>query len=295
MPERLKGLDISHWERPGHDLPDFHGLWDQGFRFMITKLTDGLHGVDPTGKDYVARAQSVGMLAGYFHFLQPGNGRAQADHFLDTAGDMAGMLIPFDDDEVAGTSTQTNIDFRDRVKERIGVTPGYYSMLSRIQARHGLTDMPLWAAHPDGGVSAPTNLGDWNQFVIWQDSFTPFDRDAFFGDMDALRQFTIGAIKPTDGLGIVVFTPAEVWKLVPCRPVLDDVEGKTIVDYAPICHVYGIDLPAGLPTRGPIRDLCNARYGLQVTAHLDQDREYVYPLPPVSGFPKIAVGGQVTS
>jgi hypothetical protein len=245
--------------------------------------------VDPTGKDYVARAQSVGMLAGYFHFLTPGDGAAQADFFLDTAGDMTGMLIPFDDDEAAGIGNQTPIDFKNRVKERIGVTPGYYSMLSRIRQRSGLTDSPLWFADPDGNLSIPSDLGDWNQFVLKQNTFTPFDGDLFFGDMDALKQFTVGAPK-NDGLGVVVKKPDGTWALAACNPVLNESLGVTDVDYAPIAALLGVPVVDGMLPRGPVRSFP----GIQVTAHLDAQREYVYPTP-APGFPVIAADGKVAS
>jgi hypothetical protein len=259
---------------------------------MYTKLTDGTGGVDHTGKDYAERAQSVGMLAGWFAYLQPGDGAVQARHFLSVAGDMTGMLLPCLDAEQSGVNSATCRGFADTIKAELGFAPLLYCSLDWARnVLRGLTDCPLWLA--DWTAKMPSGpYGQWDSCALWQYTGTDLDRDkAFFGSLDIMRSgFTVGAPKPTDGLGVVVLTPAGVWTLAACNPVLNSAAGVTDVDYAPIAALLGVPVVDGMLPRGPVRSFP----GIQVTAHLDAQREYVYPTP-APGFPVIAADGKVAS
>ncbi len=149
-----KGYDVSHWQS---DAKFRELLARPGTRFMAIKATDGSRGVDST---FRGRWSTLGKklepgkfdLRIAYHFLQPGNGRAQADHFLKTMG-VHGPLKPgtrlaLDWEASALSSPQTLRDAAVRVHQVTGQWPLIYCSASRVsQAHHLVPHSPIWDAH----------------------------------------------------------------------------------------------------------------------------------------------------
>jgi lysozyme len=96
---KVRGVDLSH----NNSNPDFHAMVAGGVQYVMLKATQGASFIDPCFHDWRARAQSVGLLVGAYHFLSPGiYGATQYAHFARTVGDLKGMLVPALDIELDG-------------------------------------------------------------------------------------------------------------------------------------------------------------------------------------------------
>lgn len=185
-----RGYDISHWQSDG----TFRELLSRpGTRFMAIKATDGTGFVDP---EFRSRWAALGkkLEPGKFdariayHFLQPGNGRAQADHFLRTLG-INGPLKPgtklsLDWEAAALRSPQTLRDAANRIHQVTGEWPLIYCSASNIPtARRMVPHAPMWDAH-----WTPNN-SDY-QFPFVQTGIKGgVDQDVFTGSELALRKW----------------------------------------------------------------------------------------------------------
>ena len=122
-----------------------------------------------------------------YHFLIPGNGRAQADHFLKTLG-IHGPLTPgtrlaLDWEAAALNSPATLKAAAERVHQVSGTWPLIYTSASRIaQARGLVPKAPMWDAHWS------ETTADF-KFPFVQTDGQGIDKDVFTGSELALRKW----------------------------------------------------------------------------------------------------------
>jgi hypothetical protein len=74
------GLDGASWQA----YPDWQGLWDEGYRFMIWKVTGENNYINPTAQVNLQRAAAVGFVTGGYDWVEP-----QRATFLPTGEDAA--------------------------------------------------------------------------------------------------------------------------------------------------------------------------------------------------------------
>lgn len=183
------GFDTSHFQSQA----TFNRVLNlKSTRFMGIKATEGTTFTDPTFKSrwaQLGRKLEPGKfdLRIAYHFLSPGNGRAQADHFLKTLGIkgplMPGTRLALDWEAAALNSPQTLKDAAKRVHEVTGTWPLIYTSLSRIpEARRLVPKAPMWDAHWS------ENTGDF-KFPFVQTEGTTIDKDIFTGSELALRKW----------------------------------------------------------------------------------------------------------
>lgn len=183
----LFGTDISHWQTS----VDYGWLGRNNVDYLIAKCTDGL-GKDRLYDTHVAGARKSGMIAGAYHWLQGGNGAAQADYFIESAGHVDIYAVDCEDpNPTYGTYAQ----FANRFAES-GKVLFTYTGISywRNHMNDGKIDGPLWMAYyPKGGYPGDassywdTKLGGQKP-AIWQYGPGPFkyDGDAFRGSRNQL-------------------------------------------------------------------------------------------------------------
>jgi hypothetical protein len=173
---------------------------------VVAKATQGVEYEDPTFHDFMDQAAAVGAVRSGYHFLEAGNGAAQADFCADFVGELIGQVSMMIDCEPTGNSRPTTADceaFIERDAARGGRVWGvyfphwYWSQIGGdlrplrdrgaclvSSAYTGYTDNPTgtgWQPYgsPDGSL-APT---------VWQ--YT--DRQAYGGqlvDFNAFRGST---------------------------------------------------------------------------------------------------------
>lgn len=200
-PRSVPGIDVSQWQLD----VDWAKVASTPVRFVIMRADKGADYVDPTYGANLAGASSAGLVVGAYHRATPasvaGDATAEADHFIETARNAAGDIVPVLDIEdgsqldVAGLQAWVT-EWVQRVQQRLGVRPMLYASpyFWRVEmgnstwfARHGY---PLWIAH--WGVTAPdVPANDWagKGWTVWQWTSTgtvkgittDVDRDRFSG------------------------------------------------------------------------------------------------------------------
>lgn len=186
-PGRLTGADTSHWQSGGTFEQSIAGK-----QFTAIKATDGTGYVDPSfrqrwnelGKKIDQGKMSLRIA---YQFMQPGNGTAQANHFLDTLGVHgklpAGTRLALDWEASALRDPKALHDAANRIHDVTGVWPLIYTSASQVsRARAAVPQAPMWEAKWSG--STPGNV----PFVQTSDG-PGFDHDVFNGDLAALRKF----------------------------------------------------------------------------------------------------------
>jgi lysozyme len=180
-------LSLSHYDEQALD---FSSLLRGGVDGIIHEAT-----YPPFDRDakYAARqnaAVQVGIRWGSYHFGNATDGRKQADHYLDfvnstwagTSGEAkaAGVLLVLDAEQnthyPGGSMTaQQAVCFVERVHERTGVYPGFYSNENWAKklvngaddaTRQTLSKCWLWIANYHYQPVVPSAV--WPKWTFWQ-------------------------------------------------------------------------------------------------------------------------------
>ena len=178
----IEGIDVSHWQ----GTIDWPTVWAAGKRFAFIKASESTDFVDPNYAVNVAGAKAAGLLVGAYHYAQPssvpGDGIAEADHYLDTAPLSSGDLIPVLDLEVTGGLGPVGLqnwvrDYLGRIYERTGVHGMIYMSPAFWRSKVGDTTWfadngykVLWIAHWTTASSPDLPADDWggNGWSFWQ-------------------------------------------------------------------------------------------------------------------------------
>lgn len=160
-------IDLSHWNTIPESL---HPAQGDGVRGTIHKATEGSTGTDSKYASRRFLAKDAGLLFGAYHFLRPGDMRAQADHFLDVAEPDLNMLLAADheDNRVSLSDLQAWLE---RVEDQIGRRPVIYSghvLKEQLKGKHPTingTNYRLWLAQYS---TSPTLPPGWDSYWLWQ-------------------------------------------------------------------------------------------------------------------------------
>src|SRR5262245_2377 len=91
-------IDISHW----NPVDSFVEAKADGVIGVIHKVTESTNYVDPTYNGNKEAAKAAGLLWGAYHFLRPGDMKAQAQYFISKIGEPIDLYAA--DHEDAGVS-----------------------------------------------------------------------------------------------------------------------------------------------------------------------------------------------
>jgi peptidoglycan hydrolase-like protein with peptidoglycan-binding domain len=183
------GYDVSAWQSTAQVRSL---LGKKSTKFLGMKATEGTGYTNPNFKKWWNMAgKKLGPgkldLRIAYHYLSPGNGTAQANHFLSAVG-VHGKLKPgtrlaLDWEGPALGSTASLRDAAKRIKKVTGQWPLIYTSASQVgRARAAVPNAPIWDAHYPAGPS------DYkNPFV--QTSGSGVDHDLFTGTELALRKW----------------------------------------------------------------------------------------------------------
>ncbi len=245
--QRAQGVDASFWQ--GN--MDWSKTYDAGARFAFVRSSRGLTFDDTLftrNMSVISSMAAAGktIYAGAYHYGIPSdvltassssaaimaNARAEAAHFVNTAGDYmtAGWLRPVLDLEDGGPilsrsqlSSWANT-FMSEVEARVGVEPLVYmnTNYARNYIDDSLADRDLWIANYNSGnvygdpltTGSPDtgNAGDWS---FWQ--YTSLGSGALYGvtgntidlnvangDINFVRSFVIPSNVPEPNSALVI-------------------------------------------------------------------------------------------
>jgi GH25 family lysozyme M1 (1,4-beta-N-acetylmuramidase)/uncharacterized protein YgiM (DUF1202 family) len=181
-PGPTEGIDVSHWQ----GTIDWATVRAAGKRFVFIKASESTDFVDPNYVNNVAGAKAAGLFVGAYHYADPdttpGDGAAEADHYLDTAPLQTGDLIPVLDLEVTGGLSATQLQdwvkaYLGRIYERTGVRGMIYMSPAFWRSKVGDSTWfadngykVLWIAHWTTASSPDLPAHDWggNGWTFWQ-------------------------------------------------------------------------------------------------------------------------------
>lgn len=128
----VQGIDISHHQGE----IDWESVANDGWDFVIMKSTEGGDWKDTKFINYYSEAESAGMIVGVYHYYSFCTDPVlQANHFIEVAGDLSGMLPPAVDLEFDNNCNKAIAvsDFREgltgfieTIKKKYGVYPIVY-------------------------------------------------------------------------------------------------------------------------------------------------------------------------
>jgi GH25 family lysozyme M1 (1,4-beta-N-acetylmuramidase) len=151
LPGTVPGIDISHWQ--GDLSPDWWiTAYNEGYRFVFLKATEGLEFIDPKYEINKTNAQAAGIKVGAYHFARPEkSGIKQAEHFISVAGelDIGGVWDLEDDGDVADIVVNSRTeDFLSTLNDHYGYS-WMYSAAWFLDPREINPQVPYyrWVAH----------------------------------------------------------------------------------------------------------------------------------------------------
>lgn len=164
-----KVVDLSHW-----NTVDLKLVKEGGVLGVIHKATQGERVVDSAYHERRAQAEALGLLWGAYHFGEGGlSGVRQADHFLETVGDISSVLLVLDL-ESYGDSTMSLKEaekFVVRLQEKTGRYPlifgSPYFLSPYIGRSEILKQCKLWVAHYTAAESPKLPEGK-DSWLFWQ-------------------------------------------------------------------------------------------------------------------------------
>ena len=120
-------IDISHHN--GKSL-NFAKAKADGIVGVIHKASQGQANTDPMYKANRKKATDAGLLWGAYHFATGSSATAQAEHFLESVGDLTNVLLVLDFEPNPNGQTMSLSgahDFVSFVEQETGRFPGLYS------------------------------------------------------------------------------------------------------------------------------------------------------------------------
>lgn len=200
-------IDIYHGDTITNS--GFHDIQSAGIVGVIHKATQGDSVVDTEYDTRKARALSVGLLWGSYHFGTGDDPADQAKFYLDTAQPAAGHLVCLDfEDYSHDQMTLAKAEaFVTAVHNELNRYPVLYTGQAFIKSQLGnktanqtvLSNCSLWVARYS--VNQPTIPPAFSKFTMWQYTdgtvgpqphsvpgvANPLDRDKYNGTIEELK------------------------------------------------------------------------------------------------------------
>ncbi|GHJ36161.1 GH25 family lysozyme [Streptomyces sp. TS71-3] len=179
----LHGIDVSSYQT---------SFDTDGLAFVFVKATEGRSYINPKQSEQAKRARDAGCVVGFYHFLWPGNIKAQAEYFVEKCASVEEDLLAADWEYTGEGTAASNAEKDSFIREVKRLRPQHRVMLycnRDFWLNHDTTSYAgdgLWIAdHVDAGK--PRIKADW---TIHQYSSTPLDKNvADFKSAAAMRDW----------------------------------------------------------------------------------------------------------
>lgn len=121
------GIDVSHYQ----GAIDWEEMELLDIDFAYIKATEGSSFVDENFSDNWEHAGKTSMFIGAYHFFSfESGGKAQAEHYIRTVGDLEGKLLPVVDVEYYGKKKKQELD-TDKIKQELS------TLLCTLEGKYG--------------------------------------------------------------------------------------------------------------------------------------------------------------
>lgn len=193
---------------------------------VVAKATNGTGGVDASFSSFKSQAAAAGAIFSGYHFLEAGNGAAQAQNYFNVAGSVA-CMIDCEQDGSSNPTVQDCVDFRNELVALGGrvwavYLPNWYWNSIGSPDLSPLSGVALVASdyNPYSDTSSGWNTyGNMSPSVLqFSDTFSyggmQIDFNAFKGTTDQLNTLVNGAPAPSpnpvesDPINMTMSTPS---------------------------------------------------------------------------------------
>lgn len=190
----IRRLDLSHWEV----VNDWKAITDAGVTEVYMKATEGVGSADRVAEVYAAKAKSLGLKIGYYHYGRPdkrnggtviSDATAEAEYFLGRVAELPSPDLPpsLDLEDRPDWDSPLLPDeyllwlqtFLKRVHQP-GKPPPYINSRKqyldiKLPANHGLgSKYPLWLSRYHIDYKRAIPVKGWTNWAVWQ--FTDIGR-----------------------------------------------------------------------------------------------------------------------
>lgn len=204
---QVRGVDVSHYQGE----IDWKTLAAQELDFAYIKATEGSSFVDDKFVRNWEEAEETSLLIGAYHFFSfDSAGVTQAEHYIETVGDLSGRLVPVVDVEYYGdkwTNPPVKEDvvrelqnMLDILEEEYGCEPMLYTTYEVYYKylAEDFEEYPLWIRN----VYFSPNVDMRGEWTLWQYSDTEvlagyqgaekyIDCNVFAGTREELAQWLV--------------------------------------------------------------------------------------------------------
>lgn len=206
-----QGIDVASYQ----GFPDWEQVAGAGYRFAVTKFTEGLSYVNPTAIHNWQGMKRVGIKRMGYHWGRPTlNARQQAEFFWSAVEEAGGWedgdLLVLDMEESGGDEAIWSLEFLDALDDRIPqkacviYTGSWFTQQEAFWDDTELSRYHLWLAAYQG--SMPNPPAPWDHITFWQ--FSSSGRvPGIDGDVD-LNEFN-GTLEELRALGRTGAVPVE--------------------------------------------------------------------------------------
>lgn len=206
----VQGVDVSHYQGK----IDWERFREQQVYFAFIKATEGSSHTDEYFADNWEKAKVAGIATGAYHFFSfDSPASAQAEHYIETVGDLSGRMIPVVDVEYYGNKKQNPPDVPEVQKnldEMLTILEHYYGYKPMIYTTYSFyqeyimgmfEDHPLWLRNV---YYPPIDIGRKWQFWQYSDqgklegmsgSEPCIDFNVFVGDFEDFRDYVVEGIQ----------------------------------------------------------------------------------------------------
>jgi GH25 family lysozyme M1 (1,4-beta-N-acetylmuramidase) len=237
----VKGIDVSSHQAEDYDLT--------GVDFVAVKATEGTTYENPKRAAQVKRARDKGRVVGHYHFVRPGDMKAQADRFLKVAAPKPGEFLALDWED-PNVSCADKDAFLKYLKSKAGGRKVLLYCNSSYWLNRDTTSYAadgLWIAQYSVKAGQPGIESAW---LIHQYTDSPVDTNVTHWASRAEMQKWAGAVptapKPTP------------------KP-----SAKPVVDLSNVVAARKKDLPAATGHTTHKADVVAVEHALSALGHLD--------------------------
>jgi lysozyme len=163
-------VDISHWQ-PDFNMEEFAKA---GGKAVILKATEGTTYVDDTYEVQRANAEMAGLAVSTYHFLRPGDMRAQARHYLEVVEPEDGERMVADHED-AGVLLGDLVTFLQEIQAynptlQLTIYSGHLLKEQLGSSKHPwLADnTSLWVAQYTSAAAPSWPAGTYKTWSLWQ-------------------------------------------------------------------------------------------------------------------------------
>jgi len=182
----IKGIDVASYQ------PETFAT--SGLDFVFVKATEGTGYTNPKMAKQAATGRTAGLAVGFYHFLHPGDIKAQAAYFVAKCGALPGEMLVCDWETAPGGARATNAEKDAFIKEVKRLRPdhkvGLYANTDYWLHRDTTSYCGdfLWIADPNHPAGSPAIKHAWT-FHQYSSS-GGFDRNVGkFADRAALKKW----------------------------------------------------------------------------------------------------------